>query len=291
LAGAAAGRAVLACLGCELAGETGMDGAIQALLRHEYVILFVWVLLEQAGLPVPAVPVLLGVGALAGHGRMSLAAALCLAVVASLPADLAWFELGRRRGTRVLSVLCRVSLEPDSCVRRTENLFVRQGPRALLIAKFLPGLSTVAPPLAGIVRMGRGRFALLDGLGAVLWAGFWIALGYVSSDGIELVAAQAARLGDWLLALIGGILGVYIFAKYLERRHFLRTLRKARILPEDLKRRLDAGEDLVIIDVRSPLDLDAIPHAIPGARWIAAEDIGRRRAEIPSDREIVVYCA
>jgi membrane protein DedA with SNARE-associated domain len=268
-----------------------MDGAIQVLLRHEYAILFVWVLLEQAGLPVPAVPVLLGVGALAGHGRMSLAAALCLAVAASLPADVAWFELGRRRGAQVLSVLCRVSLEPDSCVRRTGNLFVRQGARALVIAKFLPGLSTVAPPLAGIVGMGRGRFALLDGLGAVLWAGFWIALGYVSRDGIEAVAAHAARLGNWLLAVIGGILAVYILAKYLQRRHFLRTLRMAQILPEDLKRRLDAGEDLVIIDVRSPIDVGAVPHAIPGARWIAVEDVDRRRAEIPSDREIVVYCA
>ncbi len=268
-----------------------MDGAIQVLLQHGYVILFIWVLLEQAGLPVPAVPVLLGAGALAGHGRMSLAAALCLAVVASLPPDVAWFELGRRRGAGVLAVLCRLSLEPDSCVRRTGNLFVRRGPRALLIAKFLPGLSTVAPPLAGIVGMGRGRFALLDGLGAVLWAGFWIALGYVSSDGIEAVAAHAARLGNWLLAVIGGILAAYIFAKYLQRRHFFRTLRMAQILPEDLKRRLDAGEDLVVIDVRSSIDREASPHGIPGARWIAVEDVERRRGEIPSDREIVVYCA
>ena len=268
-----------------------MDGALQTLLRHGYAILFVWVLLEQAGLPVPAVPVLLGVGALAGHGRMNLAVALCLAVAASLPADLAWFELGRRRGARVLAVLCRVSLEPDSCVRRTANLFVRRGERALLIAKFLPGLSTVAPPLAGIADMGRGRFAFLDGVGAVLWAGFWIGLGYLSSDGIEVVAVQAGRLGNWLLAVIGGILGVYILAKYLQRRRFLRNLRMAQITPEDLKRQLDAGDDLVILDVRSPIDMDAVPNMIPGARWIAAEDIGRRRAEIPSDREIVVYCA
>ena len=268
-----------------------MDGPIQALLQHGYAILFVWVLLEQAGLPVPAVPVLLGVGALAGQGRISLTAALCLAVAASLPADVAWFELGRRRGTRVLAFLCRVSLEPDSCVRRTENLFLRQGERALLIAKFLPGLSTVTPPLAGIVGMGRGRFVLLDALGAVLWAGFWIGLGYVSSNGIEVVAAHAARLGNWLLVVIGGILAVYVVGRYVQRRRFLRSLRMAQIMPEELKRRLDAGDDLVIIDVRSLIDVSAVPHAIPGARWIDAEDIGRRRAEIPADREIVVYCA
>jgi membrane protein DedA with SNARE-associated domain len=267
-----------------------MDGAIQALLRHGYAILFLWVLLEQAGLPVPAVPVLLGVGALAGHGRMSLAAALCLAIAASLPPDIAWFELGRRRGARVLGILCRVSLEPDSCVRRTENLFMQRGQGTLLIAKFLPGLSTVSPPLAGIVGMGRGRFVFLDALGALLWAGFWIALGYVSSDGIEVVAAHAARLGNWLLAVIGGMLAAYVLGKYLQRRRFLRRLRMAQIMPEELKQRLDAGDDLVVIDVRSPIEVDAVPHAIPGARWIAAEDIDRRRAEIPSDREIVVYC-
>jgi membrane protein DedA with SNARE-associated domain len=268
-----------------------MDGAIQALLQYGYAILFVWVLLEQAGLPVPAVPVLLGVGALAAHGRMSLAAALGLAVAASLPADLAWFELGRRRGTRVLALVCRMSLEPDSCVRRTENLFLQQGERTLLFAKFLPGLSTVAPPLAGMMAMSRGRFVLLDAMGAVLWAGFWIALGYVARDAIDVVAVSAARLGNWLLAVVGGGLVVYILGKYVHRRLFLRGLRMAQIMPEELKRRLDAGDDLVILDVRSLIDISAVPQMIPGARWIAAEEISRRRAEIPSDREIVVYCA
>ncbi len=128
-----------------------MDSTVQFLLGYGYLLLFVVVLAEQIGLPIPAAPVLLGVGALAGNGRMHLVIALAVAVAASLPPDLIWYELGRRRGSRVLGVLCRVSLEPDSCVRRTQNMFVRRGRRTLLVAKFLPGLSTIAPPLAGIV--------------------------------------------------------------------------------------------------------------------------------------------
>jgi len=150
-----------------------------------YVVLFGFVLAEQIGLPIPAVPVLLGVGALAGTGRMSLALALGAALAASLPPDLVWYELGRRRGGRILGLLCRVSLEPDSCVRRAENLFMRRGRKALLIAKFFPGLSTIAPPLAGVVGVGRWQFILFDSAGLVIWAGAWMSLGYVFSDALE----------------------------------------------------------------------------------------------------------
>ena len=168
-----------------------------------YLVLFAFVLAEQIGLPVPAVPLLLGVGAFAGTGRMSVLAGLATALVASLPPDVVWYELGRARGKRVLDVICRVSLEPDSCVRRTENLFLRRGRWALLVAKFLPGLSTIAPPLAGIVGLGRAPFLLLDTMGALLWAGAWIALGYVSSSALTPLLALAGRLGHWGLAAAG----------------------------------------------------------------------------------------
>jgi len=269
-----------------------MDGTIHFLLTYGYTLLFVCVLAEQVGLPVPAVPVLLGVGALAGSGRMSVPVALGVAVLASLPADLAWYELGRRRGSRVLGLLCRVSLEPDSCVRRTENLFMRQGKRTLLFAKFLPGLSTVAPPLAGIVGIARGQFVLLDTGGALIWSGAWLGLGLLFKDAIELMAAAAARLGNWLLVVVGAALACYVVAKYIQRRRFLRSLRVARITPEELKRRLDEGDaSLAVIDTRSPLDVNAVPYMIRGAQWIAAEEIDRRGREIPTDREIVLYCS
>ena len=268
-----------------------MDSTVQFLLRYGYLLLFVVVLAEQIGLPIPAVPVLLGVGALAGNGGMRLVIALGVAVAASLPPDLIWYEFGRRRGSRVLGVLCRVSLEPDSCVRRTETLFVRHGRRTLLIAKFLPGLSTIAPPLAGIVGIARGPFVVLDSLGALVWAGAWMGLGYAFSDALEAVAAQAARLGNWLLVVIGGALMAYIVTKFIQRQRFLRSLRMARIMPAELKRRLDQGDsDLLIVDTRSHLDAHAVPYGIPGALWITAEEIDRRHQELPAGREIVLYC-
>ena len=269
-----------------------MNDALPGLIEYGYVLLFVFVLAEQVGLPVPSVPVLLGIGALAGAGRMSASLALGTALVASLVPDLVWYELGRRRGHRVLDLLCRISLEPDSCVRRTENLFIKRGRKALLVAKFLPGFSTVAPPLAGMVGIARWQFILLDLTAAILWAGTWMSLGYIFGDVLELVASRAARLGHWLGVVMAAALAGYVAIKYIQRRRFLRSLRIARITPEELKRRLDSGDEtLAIVDTRSVLDVTAVPHAIPGAIWIAAEEIDRRKGELPRDREIVLYCS
>jgi len=269
-----------------------MNDAGQVLVQYGYVVLFAFALAEQIGLPIPAVPALLGVGALAGAGRMSLVLALGAVLAASLPPDLVWYELGRRRGGRVLGLLCRIALEPDSCVRRTENLFTRSGRKALLVAKFFPGLSTVAPPLAGMVGVGRRQFIVLDSMGAIVWGGAWMGLGYVFSDALELVAARAAHLGNYVLLLVGAALASYVAIKFIQRHRFLRGLRIARITPDELKRRLDAGDgDLAIIDTRSALEVNAAPYAIRGAIWIAAEEIEQRHHEVPRDREIVLYCA
>jgi membrane protein DedA with SNARE-associated domain len=222
---------------------------------------------------------------------MSLALALVVALFASLVPDIIWYELGRRRGGRVLGLLCRISLEPDSCVRRTEGLFMKHGRFALLIAKFFPGLSTVAPPLAGIVGVGRRQFVLLDSGAALLWAGCWTGVGYLFRHTLELVARNSARLGNLVVVIFVAALVAYVAYKFLQRQHFLRTLRMARITPEELKGYLDAGDaDLIIVDTRSVLDVNAAPYRIPGAIWIPAEDIDRRDHEIPNDREIVLYC-
>jgi len=265
---------------------------LQALVQYGYALVAAFVLAEQVGLPVPAVPVLLSVGALAGSGRLSFLLALGVALAASLVPDLIWYELGRRRGNRVLRHLCRISLEPDSCVRRTQDLFTRQGRKTLLFAKFLPGLSTVAPPLAGMVGIGRSQFIALDMAAAVLWAGTWMGLGYVFSDALEVVAAWASRLGNWIGVVIVAAFGTYALVKYIQRRRFLRELRIARIGPDELKVRLESRDDtFAIIDTRSLLDVTAVPQAIPGAVWIAAEDIARRQQELPRGREIILYCS
>ena len=139
--------------------------------RHTYIVLFVWVLLEQAGLPVPSLPILLVAGSMAVAGHMSISMALLTAVVAAVIGDYGWYELGRRRGIKVLAFLCKMSIEPDSCVRQTESAFAKQGLRSLVLAKFVPGLSTAAPPLAGVFKLPVGRFLLFDSLGSLLWAG------------------------------------------------------------------------------------------------------------------------
>ncbi len=268
-----------------------MTDGVQWLERYAVIVLPALAVLEQLGIPLPAVPALLATGALAATGRVNLWLVIGAIVVVTLPVDLVWYELGRRRGARVLSGLCRLTLEPDVCVRRTQNLFIRHGVRTLLVAKFLPGLTTVLPPLAGVVGVSRLRFALYDIAGSLLWAGFWTGLGYVFSSAIEQVLVRVAGLGRAAALVIGAALIGYVVLKYLRRWIFLRRLRIARISPEDLRRKLEAGEDVAILDLRSALDVAAVPYAIPGSRWIAAEDLDDRLSDIPRDRELVLYCS
>jgi membrane protein DedA with SNARE-associated domain len=268
-----------------------MNEVLQFALRHGYSMLFVLVLVEQIGLPLPAIPLLLAAGALAGADQMSFAGALGIAVVAALIPDLSWYELGRRRGGRVLAFLCRISLEPDSCVRRTEDVFQRHGPRSLLIAKFIPGLNTAAPPLSGVVGMTRARFLFFDTAGAIIWAGSFLLLGWIFSEQLELVAEYVAQFGNFLLALIVfGIPAAYVGIKYRQKRKFLRELEIARVLPQDVHAMMTAGEPLAIIDLRHALDLLAHPAALPGAIHIAPEEFEARHIEIPRDRDIILYC-
>ena len=209
---------------------------------------------------------------------------------ASLLSDVLWYEVGRRRGGSVLRLLCRVSLEPDYCVRRTEEMFARHGVRSLLVAKFVPGLSTAAPPLAGVFGMRPLRFLRFDGLGALLWIGAYAGAGYLLSGQLERVAAQAERLGAGLLLLLAGSLAGYITWKYAQRRRFLRQLRVARISAEDLKRKLDAGEELVVVDLRHSLDFEAAPYTIPGAIRMDGDKLADHPGQIPLDRDVVLYC-
>ena len=165
-----------------------MDATLDFVQRHGYALVFAFVLVEQLGLPLPAIPVFLAMGALAAAGSMSLPLILGVALAAALPVDLVWHQLGRRRGSRVLSVLCKIALEPDTCVRRSSDLFTRFGTRALLLAKFVPGFTAVAAPLAGIFGVPRWRFVLYDAAAVILWAGTWTGLGYLFADAIGLIA-------------------------------------------------------------------------------------------------------
>jgi len=265
--------------------------SLQFLEQYGVLILPALVVAEQVGIPLPAVPALLGVGALAAHGRISIPLVLAAISVVALATDFVWYELGRRRGAVVLATLCRLSLEPDSCLRRAEGTFVRHGARGILIAKFVPGLTTIMPPLAGVFAVGRVRFALYDLAGVLLWAGTWLTLGNVFADTITLLTARATALGRMLGVVVVAALAAYVLLKLTRRRLFLRKLRMARISPEALKLRLDAGEDVTIIDLRTPLAVTATPYAIPGSRWLAAEAIDAAEAALLGAREVVLYCA
>jgi len=268
-----------------------LNETLQFVVRHGYMMVFAWVLAEQGGLPVPSAPLLLAAGALAGTQKMNLAAAIAVAVFASIISDSIWYELGRQKGVRVLQLLCRISLEPDSCVRRTQVSFGRNGPRVLLIAKFVPGLNAMAAPLSGIIKMGWRRFLLFDGLGALLWVSAFTITGYTFSDELEHVAERASYLGKWLLViLLAGFAG-YILWKFYNRKKFLRKLKIARITPEELKEKMDAGEDVIIVDLRHTLDFEAQPESIPGALHMDAAELEEAYEVIPRDREIVLFCA
>ena len=258
--------------------------------RYSVVILPALAVFEQMGIPLPAVPALLATGALAATGGVRLWLVIVAIVIVTLPVDLVWHELGRRRGVQMLSGLCRMTLEPDICVRRTQNLFLRFGVRTMLVSKFLPGLTTVLPPLAGAFGVSRLQFALYDVGGSILWSGFWLGVGFLFSEAIEGVMERISRLGHAAIVLIVGAVAAYLALKYLRRWLFLRRFRVSRITPEMLKAKLDAGEDVTIIDLRNELDVIAAPYAIPGSRWIAAERLDDRLSEIPRDRELVLYC-
>jgi membrane protein DedA with SNARE-associated domain len=267
-----------------------MHSTLEFLVNHGYLVLVVWVFLEQAGLPLPSIPLLLAAGALGGMHRLNFGTALLLCMIAAVSADTIWYQLGRTRGIRILHWLCRISLEPDSCVRRTEGLFEKQGAKSLLVAKFLPGLNTVATPLAGIFHMKLRRFLTFDALGAILWAGTYLGLGYIFSNQIEIIALKAQQLGGGLMVLLGAALAFYVSYKFVARQKFLRQLRISRISPKELKKKIDAGEVLTIVDLRHSVDFEADPETIPGAFRIDASELQLTDERLPRDREVILYC-
>ena len=268
-----------------------MDHAPAFLVDHGYAVLFGIAVVNQVGLPVPAMPWLLAAGAVAASGSLAPAAIIAVAALGSVIAHLAWYEAGRLAGTRVLRLVCRVALEPDACVRRTEDVYARRGPKTLILAHFIPGLVTVAQPLAGTLGMRRRDFLVYNAIGSLIWAGGFVGLGFVFSKQIGAVLAVALGLGATLVGLILGAVAVWILWKLVVRHRVIRSLRMARITAEELKRRLDAGEPIVILDLRHEVELVVDKTLIPGALRIAPDEIAARVQEIPRGREVVLYCS
>ena len=265
-----------------------LNRLVALILRHGVPLVSLNVFLEQIGAPIPAIPTLLVAGALTRSGRLSSTHLVLGAVAASLAADWIWFALGRRYGYRVLRILCRLSLSPDSCVRETEENFDRWGMKSLLIAKFIPGFSTVAPPLAGATRQSTVQFLIYDGGGAILWAGSAVAIGRLFHHAIAHILEKLETLGWWAVVFVVSALLLIVVAKWWQRLRFMKQLRVARISPAELYGMIERGEAPMIVDARSPAGRRRDPRQIPGA--FTADEIAERIGEQAPYREIVLYC-
>jgi len=264
---------------------------VSLLARYGLALVFANVLVEQIGIPVPAIPTLVVAGALAADGKLSIASILAAATLACFIADGVWYLAGRRYGLGILRLLCRISLSPDSCVRQTENQFARWGLASLVLGKFVPGIATVAPPLAGAMRIGAARFVVFNTLGSFLWAAVSVGAGVLFHEQITSLLDRFEEMGVRALQVIAALLAIFIALKWWERRRFFRTLRLARITSQELRKLMDDGARPAIVDVRSAADRQVDGRYIPGAVAIDLGELDTRRGELPGDREIVFYCS
>jgi len=275
-----------------------MNAIVQFLMKHGYSTLFAVVFAHQMGLPLPGPLFLLAAGALAATRSLGLVPALGLAVSACVIADWAWYEAGRRRGDRVLHFIHRLAPDPDAAERRSRKNFARYGPQLLLVAKFVPGLDAVLPPMAGASGTSRLRFLGLDTLGAALYSAAYAGLGYVLSHDLDRAAAYAARVGTFMAVLALAGFSIYMAPKAVRMLRFLLELRLARITPEELKQKLDTGDQVFIVDLRGGGQHRRNRQGIPGAIRIDPQRLEQYRAydrktpaPLPRDREVVLYCA
>ena len=266
-----------------------METLVSLIQQYGLWFVFANVLMLQAGLPVPAYPTLIITGALATRGGAPVPALIAVAVIAALIADLAWYSAGRRFGSGVLKTICRVSLSPDSCVRQTESIFARWGARSLAVAKFIPGFASVATSMAGVVRLPLWKFATFDAIGAALWSGVAVGLGYAFSGAINQVLAVFETLGKVGMWLIAGAFLLYIAAKWWQRELFIWQLRMDRVTVDELHELMAMDRVGKVIDVRSPMS-QAMTGRIPGAITIDPKQLRVDLLAIEPESEVIVYC-
>ena len=269
-----------------------MDMAQLSHLLHVYGVLIVFgtVLLEQIGLPIPAFPVLIIAGALAVDGGVNWALTLAMAVLACLISDYFWFRAGRYYGKRILRLLCKISLSPDSCVSQTEDNFSRWGAKSLVVAKFIPGFNTIAPPLAGAMGTTTVRFVWLSVAGGLLWSGVGMGLGAWFHDSVDDVIGWFERLGSTALTVVGVLLALFVTFKYIERRRNLGAADMPRITPAEVRALLEAGHDPLIVDARG-VTARQLEEGIAGALVFGEAVPERLMATLDKERHIVVYCS
>jgi len=261
------------------------------LTQHGLLLVFVNVLVTQAGVPVPAVPILIIAGAFVAQGQIALTALLLVSVAASLIGDTLWYIAGRHYGYRILRTLCRVSIEPDSCVKQTENIFERWGAPSLMVAKYIPGFATIAPPLAGTMRVGFAAFLGYSAIAAVLWSGLPIALGAIFQAEVERALEWLEGMGTGAVMVIAAAVALYIGVKTVQRYMLIRFLRMVRISVGELRDLLLQDAKPVVLDVRSIAARKLDSRRIPGAIAVNIETPQMALIAVPPDRDVVVYCS
>ncbi len=263
------------------------------LLIAQYGVLVVFfnVLADQLGLPIPAVPALVVAGALAAGGELSALQLFLAALVACALADGLWYVAGRLYGSRVMKTLCRVSLTPDSCVSETQTRFERWGMNALVFAKFVPGLATIAPPLAGATHVKWPRFLFFTSLGSALWVGVGLGIGVLFNAQVEQALTWFESAGSYALGILGGLLAMYVAFKWWERHSFFAALRMARIGVDELYALMDSGTNPTVVDVRTSTARTVEPRQIPGSLHVPLEALDVHVQKLPLDRDIVLYCS
>ena len=272
-----------------------MHSALSLLAHHTYALLFGWVLIEQGGLPIPSIPLMIAVGTMSAAHKLHVAYAIPVILFACLLSDSAWYFLGRHFGSRVLNILCRFSLEAATCVERTHGTVSKRGAFTLLFAKFVPGLSTVAAPIVGQVKVPYLTFVLYDMAGSLLWSGAWLFAGRFFGDLARRSSDFFAMLGHFGIALVFFMVLSLVVYRLLKRRQFLDQLEGLRLEPEQLMAMINDAETAgldrpFIIDLRHPLDVLTDPLVLPGALRIGPDELKQRRQIIPTDRDIVLYC-
>ncbi|HEX4325620.1 MAG TPA: DedA family protein/thiosulfate sulfurtransferase GlpE [Burkholderiales bacterium] len=267
-----------------------MQHLVSLLAENGLWLVFGWVLMERIGVPVPALPIMIVGGALVADGRMSLTLLCLVALAACLLGDGLWYAAGRRYGARVLRLLCRISLSPDSCVKQSESRFERAGGPLLVVAKFVPGLATMAAPVAGAIRLRAGIFFFYTGLGSLLWIAVGAGLGMMFHAEIQKLFARLEGLGHVAVPVLCALLAAYAGFKWWERRRLFKLLRMARISVDELWTLMQAGHQPVVVDVRSGVARKVDPRGIPGALPLEMERLGDQVQHLPRDREIILYC-
>lgn len=267
-----------------------MQPFIDLLTAHGEGFVFLVTLLARVGAPLPAAPLLVVAGGLAAGGALSLPVLLAVAVVANVLGDAVWFAAGRLHGQRVLGLLCRISLSPDTCVRRSEALIMRWGGSSLIAAKFVPGVSVMAAPMAGAVGMSVRRFVAYDTLAGAVWSAAFLGLGAAFSREIEFLLDAMSRAGGWAVAFVAAALAAFVAWRYLGRRQARVASAVPRIDAQALQALIDAGAAPVLIDVRSEAAVSIDPRQLPGSIRIDLADIARHAPQLPRDREVVLYC-